>query len=80
MQWSSLNTPTSMCAMQFPTSRSSSAKAGWPSEGRTKRFAEPSLANEAYFVRGFVQLAMEKGWDYYLMEAYDQPWKGGMGE
>jgi cellulose synthase/poly-beta-1,6-N-acetylglucosamine synthase-like glycosyltransferase len=28
-------------------------------------------------VRAFVQLAMEKGYDYYLLEAYDQPWKGG---
>ena len=26
-------------------------------------------------MRTFVQLAMEKGYDYYLMEAYDQPWK-----
>jgi len=35
-----------------------------------------SLArHEAYFLRGFVQLAMEKGYDYYLMEGYDQPWK-----
>ncbi len=54
-------------------------ESGWPSEGRTRRFAEPSLANEAYYVRSFVQLAMQKGWDYYLIEAYDQPWKGGMG-
>ena len=28
-------------------------------------------------MRAFVQLAMEKGYDYYLLEAYDQPWKGG---
>ncbi len=52
-------------------------ESGWPSEGRTRRFAEPSLANEAYYIRSFVQLAMQKGWDYYLIEAYDQPWKGG---
>ena len=26
-------------------------------------------------MRGFVQLAMEKGYDYYLEEAYDQPTK-----
>ncbi|HWC63920.1 MAG TPA: glycosyltransferase, partial [Rhizomicrobium sp.] len=32
-------------------------------------------ANEAYFIRGFVQLALDKGWDYYLLEAYDQPVK-----
>ncbi|HEX3653077.1 MAG TPA: glycosyltransferase family 2 protein [Rhizomicrobium sp.] len=54
-------------------------ESGWPSEGRTRRYAEPSLANEAYYIRSFVQLAMRKGWDYYIVEAYDQPWKGGMG-
>jgi len=54
-------------------------ESGWPSEGRTRKFAEPSLANEAYYVRSFVQLAMHKGCDYYVIEAYDQPWKGGVG-
>ena len=45
--------------------------------GRThaKRAAEASLANEAYFIRNFVQLALDKGYDYYIVEAYDQPWK-----
>ncbi|MGZ5931919.1 MAG: glycosyltransferase family 2 protein [Rhizomicrobium sp.] len=62
---------------EFPDKPIIIGEAGWPSEGRTKRFAEPSVANEAYFMRAFVQLAMEKGYDYYLLEAYDQPWKGG---
>jgi len=62
---------------EFPDKPIIIGEAGWPSEGRSKRFAEPSIANEAYFVRAFVQLAMEKGYDYYLLEAYDQPWKGG---
>jgi exo-beta-1,3-glucanase (GH17 family)/cellulose synthase/poly-beta-1,6-N-acetylglucosamine synthase-like glycosyltransferase len=62
---------------EFPDKPVIIGEAGWPSEGRSKRNAEPSLANEAYFMRGFVQLAMEKGWDYYLLEAYDQPWKIG---
>jgi len=62
---------------EFPDKTIIIGEAGWPSEGRSKRFAEPSIANEAYFMRAFVQLAMEKGYDYYLLEAYDQPWKGG---
>ena len=62
---------------EFPDKPIIIGEAGWPSEGRSKRFAEPSVANEAYFMRAFVQLAMEKGYDYYLLEAYDQPWKGG---
>ena len=60
---------------EFPDKPIVIGEAGWPSEGLTKRAAEPSLANEAWFMRGFVQLAMEKGYDYYLMEGYDQPSK-----
>jgi cellulose synthase/poly-beta-1,6-N-acetylglucosamine synthase-like glycosyltransferase/exo-beta-1,3-glucanase (GH17 family) len=60
---------------EFPDKPIIIGEVGWPSEGRTKAAAEPSLANEAYFMRGFVQLAMEKGYDYYLLEAYDQPSK-----
>jgi cellulose synthase/poly-beta-1,6-N-acetylglucosamine synthase-like glycosyltransferase len=60
---------------EFPDKPLVVGEAGWPSEGRTRGHAEASLSNEAYFVRGFVQLAMNKGWDYYLLEAYDQPWK-----
>jgi len=62
---------------EFPDKPIVVGEAGWPSEGRSKKTAEASLANEAYFMRAFVQLAMEKGYDYYLLEAYDQPWKGG---
>ena len=62
---------------EFPDKPIIIGEAGWPSEGRTRGRAEASLANEAYFMRAFVQLAMEKGYDYYLFEAYDQPWKDG---
>ncbi|MGH6871755.1 MAG: glycosyltransferase family 2 protein [Rhizomicrobium sp.] len=60
---------------EFPDKPIVIGETGWPSEGRTRRGAEASRANEAYFVRNFVQLALDKGYDYYLMEAYDQPWK-----
>jgi len=62
---------------EFPDKPIIIGEAGWPSEGRSKKGAEPSLGNEAYFIRGFLPYAMEKGWDYYLLEAYDQPWKIG---
>ena len=46
-------------------------------------YAEPSLSNEADFVRRFVYEADKKKLDYYLMESVDQPWKrtveGGVG-
>ncbi|HWY60910.1 MAG TPA: glycosyltransferase [Rhizomicrobium sp.] len=60
---------------EFPAKPIVVGEAGWPSDGRTRGRAEASLSNEATFVRGFVQLAMDKGWDYYLLEAYDQPLK-----
>ena len=48
---------------------------GWPSEGRQRETALPNRINQARFVRGFVQLAEQKGWHYNLIEAFDQPWK-----
>jgi exo-beta-1,3-glucanase (GH17 family)/cellulose synthase/poly-beta-1,6-N-acetylglucosamine synthase-like glycosyltransferase len=62
---------------EFPEKPIIISETGWPSEGRTNKYAEASLANEAYFIRAFVQFAMVQGWDYYLMEAFDQPSKGG---
>ncbi|MGN6515763.1 MAG: glycosyltransferase family 2 protein [Rhizomicrobium sp.] len=64
-------------ANEFPGKPIIVGEVGWPSEGPARRNAEPSIGNEAFFDRAFVQLAMEKGYDYYLIEAYDQPWKGG---
>jgi exo-beta-1,3-glucanase (GH17 family)/cellulose synthase/poly-beta-1,6-N-acetylglucosamine synthase-like glycosyltransferase len=65
-------------ANQYPGKPIIIGEVGWPSEGPARKAAEPSLANEAYFDRAFVQLAMEKGYDYYLVEGYDQPWKVGL--
>ena len=62
---------------EFPDKPIVIGEAGWPSEGRSRKSAEASRASEAVFDRAFVQLAMEKGYDYYLFEAFDQPWKGG---
>ena len=59
----------------FPGRKIVIAETGWPSEGRTKRSSVPSPATEAYFLRNFLELASDRGYDYYLMEAFDQPWK-----
>lgn len=48
---------------------------GWPSEGRMREGALPSLENQARFIRGFVALAEQEHWQYNLIEAFDQPWK-----
>ncbi|CAG0965542.1 hypothetical protein MTYP_00970 [Methylophilaceae bacterium] len=48
---------------------------GWPSIGRHRNASAPSQLNQASYIRGFVQAASEKGWNYNLIEAIDQPWK-----
>lgn len=60
---------------KFPTLPVLMAEVGWPSNGRTRRSAVASEANEAIFLRRFLQLAKTNHYDYYLMEAFDQTWK-----
>ncbi len=48
---------------------------GWPSYGRTRHAAVASPANEAMFLRRFLDLAKRREWTYRIMEAFDQPWK-----
>ncbi|MDB6090097.1 MAG: beta-(1-3)-glucosyl transferase [Gammaproteobacteria bacterium] len=51
------------------------AEIGWPSRGRTRESAVASDANEALFLRRFLQRAEREQIIYYVMEAFDQPWK-----
>jgi exo-beta-1,3-glucanase (GH17 family)/cellulose synthase/poly-beta-1,6-N-acetylglucosamine synthase-like glycosyltransferase len=48
---------------------------GWPSDGRTRGAAVASVSNEALFLRRFLFRARQEGYVYYIMEAFDQPWK-----
>jgi exo-beta-1,3-glucanase (GH17 family)/cellulose synthase/poly-beta-1,6-N-acetylglucosamine synthase-like glycosyltransferase len=48
---------------------------GWPSNGRSYGAAEASVANQAMFLREFLKNAEKEHYTYYLMEAFDQPWK-----
>ncbi|HSH97761.1 MAG: beta-1,6-glucan synthase [Methylophilaceae bacterium] len=48
---------------------------GWPSAGRQRGTSIPSLVNEARYLREFLQTAQDKGWQYNMIEAVDQPWK-----
>ncbi|MFO0995829.1 MAG: glycosyl hydrolase family 17 protein [Alphaproteobacteria bacterium] len=50
---------------------------GWPSAGRQRGPATPSLVNQARFIRGVVAFAETNGVDYNVIEAFDQPWKRG---
>jgi exo-beta-1,3-glucanase (GH17 family)/cellulose synthase/poly-beta-1,6-N-acetylglucosamine synthase-like glycosyltransferase len=57
------------------------AEVGWPSGGNTKwapeadEPARASRASQAQFVRAWMNVAQARGIDYFLMEAFDQPWK-----
>jgi exo-beta-1,3-glucanase (GH17 family)/cellulose synthase/poly-beta-1,6-N-acetylglucosamine synthase-like glycosyltransferase len=54
------------------------AEIGWPSRGRTHESAVASVANEALFLRRFLYRAQKEQITYYVMEAFDQPWKAFM--
>ncbi|MEZ4599197.1 MAG: glycosyltransferase [Syntrophotaleaceae bacterium] len=51
------------------------SEVGWPSNGRTLGRAVASEANEATFLRRFLARAETENYIYYVMEAFDQPWK-----
>ena len=48
---------------------------GWPSNGNRNEYAKPSVSNEAIFLRQWFNAAKRDHIDYYVMEAFDQPWK-----
>lgn len=53
---------------------------GWPSNGDRQKYALPSVSNEAIFIRHWLNAAQARHIDYYLLEAFDQPWKESLGE
>ncbi len=48
---------------------------GWPSAGRAIGGARANRTNQALFLREFLTVAAAKNLDYFLIEAFDQPWK-----
>ena len=60
---------------RFPAHRVVVAEIGWPSNGPALGEAEATPANQAVFLRQFLHRARSAGLDYYLIEAFDQPWK-----
>ncbi|MCW3475998.1 glycoside hydrolase family 17 protein [Limobrevibacterium gyesilva] len=62
-------------AALFPGKPISVGETGWPSRGRWRADAAPGLVNQTSFVRRFVALAHQEGFDYNLIEAFDQVWK-----
>lgn len=50
-------------------------ESGWPSRGRQRQGAVPSLVNQARFIREFAVRADLEHIPYNVIEAFDQPWK-----
>ncbi|MGY6274826.1 glycoside hydrolase family 17 protein [Methylomonas sp. MgM2] len=50
-------------------------ESGWPAIGRQRGRAVPSVVNEARFIRSLIQVANRHGFDYNIVEAFNQSWK-----
>jgi exo-beta-1,3-glucanase (GH17 family)/cellulose synthase/poly-beta-1,6-N-acetylglucosamine synthase-like glycosyltransferase len=60
---------------RFPGRKVLVAEIGWPSNGPPLGKARATAANQALFIRGFLHQAKALNIDYFLIEAFDQPWK-----
>jgi len=60
---------------RFPNKRIVIGEIGWPSDGIDIGAARASTVNQARFMRDFFNLAQQDHLQYFVMEAFDQPWK-----
>jgi exo-beta-1,3-glucanase (GH17 family)/cellulose synthase/poly-beta-1,6-N-acetylglucosamine synthase-like glycosyltransferase len=60
---------------RFPGKSILIGEVGYPSSGDTIKRAVASSGAQAAFIRQFVSRAAAEKLDYFLIEAYDQPWK-----
>lgn len=51
------------------------SETGWPTGGAVVGAAVPSVANQRAFLAAFLCEAKKKQLPYYIVEAFDQPWK-----
>jgi exo-beta-1,3-glucanase (GH17 family)/cellulose synthase/poly-beta-1,6-N-acetylglucosamine synthase-like glycosyltransferase len=51
------------------------AEVGWPSHGRVLSGSNSSRIKQAVFLRTLVNELNHKGYKYFVIEAFDQPWK-----
>lgn len=59
----------------YPRKKIVITEVGWPSRGPKIGASVASEVNQARFVREFLAKNATQDYDYYLMEAFDQPWK-----
>jgi exo-beta-1,3-glucanase (GH17 family) len=60
---------------KFPGREIVIGETGWPSAGRWREDAAPSIVNQARYLREFLVYAKAHQLDYNFIEAFDQPWK-----
>lgn len=58
-----------------PNKRVMIGETGWPSAGRARENAIPSIVDQARYLRDFLVYARAHDLDYNFIEAFDQPWK-----
>ena len=67
-----------MIQQAFPGKPILIGEAGWPTRGRDRGPAAANMVNGALFVRTLAKVAKENGFDYNVVEAFDQAWKAAM--
>jgi exo-beta-1,3-glucanase (GH17 family)/cellulose synthase/poly-beta-1,6-N-acetylglucosamine synthase-like glycosyltransferase len=60
---------------RFPGKKIVIGEVGWPSDGVAQGAARATRVNQALFMRSFFNIAEQRGLEYFVMEAFDQPWK-----
>ncbi|MEJ3586926.1 glycosyltransferase [Pseudomonas bubulae] len=51
------------------------SEVGWPSNGRMRGGADATPADQAIYLRTLVNTLNRRGYNYFVIEAFDQPWK-----
>jgi exo-beta-1,3-glucanase (GH17 family)/glycosyltransferase involved in cell wall biosynthesis len=59
----------------FPDKQIIITETGWPSNGQPIRQAKGTVFNQVRFLREFLNRAHAENVVYYVVEAFDQPWK-----
>lgn len=59
----------------YPDKQVLIGETGFPSAGRQRDQAVPSIVDEARYIREFIAYASSIHLDYNMIEAFDQPWK-----
>ena len=59
----------------FPKKPLLLSEVGWPSNGRMRGGADASPADQAIYLRNLVNTLNRRGYNYFVIEAFDQPWK-----